>query len=308
MIQYLLGELPEQERHVLEEMCLADYSLFERMRAVERDLIDNYLRGRLPEDKNEKFTRYYLASPRRSREVAIASSFLKFVSDASTESQAERVSSRDESLSLKQSLLGHFRGWIPVWSLAAAGAVILLVGTWLVVETVRNRQQLAQERAALERREQELRAKVAEQQGQKEVPVRERERTEQPQTKSGVVPLFLTASLGRGGSRGIGLSRESPIRLVLAHDAKIVQLRLDPGNNEYPAYRVDLETEPGVKVYSQSRIKAGAARNGKAVTCNIPASRLASQVYRLKLGGIVAPSKPNEFDEIVEYFIKVERK
>ena len=44
---YLLGLLPEAEAEVLEEAYLGDPQVFERVRGVEDDLLDDYAGGRL---------------------------------------------------------------------------------------------------------------------------------------------------------------------------------------------------------------------------------------------------------------------
>src|SRR5215467_13366971 len=50
MIQYLLGQLSEDERAAVEELFFENDTYFEQLSALEDDLIDDYARGRLSVD------------------------------------------------------------------------------------------------------------------------------------------------------------------------------------------------------------------------------------------------------------------
>jgi hypothetical protein len=60
---YLLGLLPEDEAHALEEEYFARPEVLERVRAGEDDLLDDYAAGRLDPDERAAFEGRYLASP-----------------------------------------------------------------------------------------------------------------------------------------------------------------------------------------------------------------------------------------------------
>jgi hypothetical protein len=69
--RYLLGLLPEAEADSIEEAYLARPEVWERLRGVEDDLLDDHAAGRLSPGDKEAFEKRYLASaPLRERVVA----------------------------------------------------------------------------------------------------------------------------------------------------------------------------------------------------------------------------------------------
>jgi hypothetical protein len=70
--RYLLGELSEAEALSLEERYFADPEAFEQVWAVENELVDDYVAGRLGAEERDQFERHYLSSPRHRERVAAA--------------------------------------------------------------------------------------------------------------------------------------------------------------------------------------------------------------------------------------------
>ena len=70
--RYLLGELSEAEALSLEERYFAEPDVFEQVWAVENELVDDYVAGRLGTGERERFERAYLSSPRHRERVAVA--------------------------------------------------------------------------------------------------------------------------------------------------------------------------------------------------------------------------------------------
>lgn len=66
LIQYLLGDvLPDADQEEIEARCFANDSYFAQVLAVEDDLIDAYLQGRLSAAERSRFENSFLASSRR---------------------------------------------------------------------------------------------------------------------------------------------------------------------------------------------------------------------------------------------------
>src|ERR1041384_500283 len=65
MLEYLSGELSEDDQERIEEKLFADDRYFEQMVAEEDALIDDYVQGRLAAAKREKFERFLRSSVRR---------------------------------------------------------------------------------------------------------------------------------------------------------------------------------------------------------------------------------------------------
>src|SRR4029450_13874943 len=82
LVRYLLELLPDEDRDRLDEASIVDDELVSRLRVVEDDLVDSYVRGALTGELRDRFEARYMASPRRRERVRAASSFLGAVDRA----------------------------------------------------------------------------------------------------------------------------------------------------------------------------------------------------------------------------------
>ena len=78
-VHYLLGLLPEKDAERLDELSIGDEHIASRLCAVEHDLVDAYVRGRLLGNTLKRFESFYLATPRRREKVMIARGLLRIV-------------------------------------------------------------------------------------------------------------------------------------------------------------------------------------------------------------------------------------
>src|SRR5258705_26124 len=76
LVRYLLHLLPEEEADRLDEISISDDALAWRLREVENDLVDAYVRGALAGETLQRFESSYLSSERRREKVRFAGSFL----------------------------------------------------------------------------------------------------------------------------------------------------------------------------------------------------------------------------------------
>jgi hypothetical protein len=76
LTQYLLGELAEEETERLDEMSIVDDEVAWRLRSVENDLVDAYVRGKLSGETLERFKSSYLSTPQRRKRVILANALL----------------------------------------------------------------------------------------------------------------------------------------------------------------------------------------------------------------------------------------
>ncbi|HET8647449.1 MAG TPA: hypothetical protein VFO85_18265, partial [Vicinamibacteria bacterium] len=70
--RYLLGQLPEGQAELVEEGYLASPEVFQRVRGVEDDLLDDYAAGRLTAEDRAAFEARYLAAPALRQRVEAA--------------------------------------------------------------------------------------------------------------------------------------------------------------------------------------------------------------------------------------------
>jgi hypothetical protein len=114
--QYLLGVLPEEETERLEEESICDSAFFDRIEAVEQELIKAFLDKKLSLRDEAQFKSKYLSTPALRSKV-------RFAEDL-------RLLAR-EALSRKRPRKSGWFSWprITVPLLAGASAMALLIGT-----------------------------------------------------------------------------------------------------------------------------------------------------------------------------------
>lgn len=78
---YLLGNISEEAANRIDELTFTDDDFAARVGAIERDLIDEYLRKELDEETLRRFESYYLNSPLRRERVRLGSSINQYVAD-----------------------------------------------------------------------------------------------------------------------------------------------------------------------------------------------------------------------------------
>src|SRR5262245_44684608 len=84
LTSYLLGLLPDEEAQRLDQASIADDETASRLRVVENELVDAYVRGMLAGEQLERFESHYLVSARRRENVQFATGFLSAVERAAT--------------------------------------------------------------------------------------------------------------------------------------------------------------------------------------------------------------------------------
>jgi anti-sigma factor RsiW len=311
LIQYLLGQLPEAEQTRLEERFFADDAYFERLLAVEDDLIDDYVRGELSPHEHERFERAFLTTPERHQRVEFARALMRTVSEAPVRAAPAPARARPEPASGWPSLRAFLRRQNPAFqfAIAAAALIILVGGAWLMVEMTRLQTQLAQlqaERQAWQQQEQTLRQEVARararqdelaeqlQREQSERARLEQELAAQPPSR----PAFLSFVLSRV-ARDPGEAK----KLVIPSGPSSVQLQIDlEAGDDYPRYRAGLQTAEGHEIWSQDGLLARLTNWGKAVVLRLPANLLTPGDYELGLRGVAASGT---FVDIGYYYFSV---
>jgi hypothetical protein len=73
LVRYILGELSPVEADPLDERSVVDPDFFERLDAVENDLVDAYVRRELPPALQDRFRQRYVTSEARAEKLRFAS-------------------------------------------------------------------------------------------------------------------------------------------------------------------------------------------------------------------------------------------
>ena len=141
LVRYVLGLLPDEASERLDEASIADDEVAARLRTAETNLIDSYVRGELSGATLERFESYYLSSPRRRENVKLAADFLRAVDRSVARAEPVTWTTRMRSTGFAR--------------IAAAAALVIVVGGAFLFQSVRPRNQLARatsESEAVERR------------------------------------------------------------------------------------------------------------------------------------------------------------
>jgi len=297
-VDYLLGELSEDEQVRLEERFFRDSQLSDLISEVEDDLVDRYTRGELSDRQRRLFERRFLITARRQNKLVFARTLLR----AETERGSGSRQLRQTKVGWWTQLATFFVRSRPLLSYSlAAIAMLMLIGGWLAVsefrglrreasqinsariESERQNEQLRREAEDLRRRNDDLAATNQD---------LERERSEVEnqiktsanggsQNERSSIKSFLTFILSPGYR-----SAEGPKPLVLPNGLETVrlQLRLNPAD-EYSSYQVNLHSASGDVVRSWRNLHASALNGERVLVLSIPAARLKAGQYELSLSG-----------------------
>jgi hypothetical protein len=290
MKRYLLGRASPEERVDLENAYLADPTSFEELTEAENDLIDSYVRGKLPEQDKKEFEQQYLASPGRQARVQFASALI----DISQEPRPASVVQRSFPwpwFTLNQQI-PKLR-----WGLALSAATVILAIGWLKVTHDR------EIRASLPSPQRGILhspfAGTTPSNGQapkgKDASGTEIARTETPELAE------FTMKLTPGISRSIGAEAKT---FTLPRVGSIdLQLTLD--NDDYPAYGVVLETAEGKVIQRVGGLKSRVLSGNKVIDLRISSHLIRTGDYVVTLSGISAPT--NSEEEVEVYSFRVAR-
>ena len=290
LMRYLLGELSEDEQTALEEQYVADPRIFDTVAKVENDLVDDYVRGKLPPESRERFERMYLAHPHRRERVRFAEALLARVdaSDSSTvpgAAPAARIAWRSWADRLLR----------PKPALGFAFATLLLAsGVWLVFEARRTRQDAVQREAARtdqERRETETAARTGTGHGTADRPAAARP------------PAVVVLALEVGSVRAVDTA--SPTPLIIPPSATEVRLQLTMQERDYPTYRAILRRIGGAEILRRGPLTPEVAGTAATITLSVPATEFVPGDYMLTLEGATSGGA---FEDVSRSLIRADQR
>src|SRR5215213_406075 len=119
--RYLLGELPEEERELVEQRLMSDDDLYQRLLLAEDDLIDEYVSGALSDQDRAKFSRRFLHVPELRQDVKSMMALRKHALKTASQDTA-----RDSPAPPPLSLLDWFRKFFMRPAVGVAFAAALL--------------------------------------------------------------------------------------------------------------------------------------------------------------------------------------
>jgi hypothetical protein len=306
IVQYLMGELSEEEKARLEQQYFNDDGLFEQVLAVEGELLDDYARGEMTASERERFEARLQTSPRQRRKAAITRALVNYATESSSPVADERAAESGWR-SLFNPLRVHNRAALAALT---AAALVFAVGVLLLTfKSARLNEKIGSIQAEALMREQELQKQLAQRDARNEELANElqrerdqRELLEQEMAAThrstlGAVAFVLTPDLIRGG----GKSK----RLIIPQGANLVRLQIVASQDDFKSYSATLETVDGNRLWSGKAVKARLNGSGRLITLALPASLFGKGDYILALDGVNAVGA---VERVGEYYFNVDKK
>jgi hypothetical protein len=316
--RYLLGDIAEPYRELIEARLLTDPQYFNQLVRGEEELTDQYVRRDLSQAEREMFESHFVNGPERREDVAFALALHRYVS----------------SKAIGRPVAGGPRAWTafltdlsPRWRMArnaalACAALLLTVAVaWLLMETARLQRRLAEvaaERAESRRMEQELKRSLDEQRSRGEDLARQLEISRsrlaqidreiaglskaagERQTEAGVISLALFPGLGRDAS-----DNAQTRTAILSPGARRLRLELVTDHPGFTRYRAEVLTAEGDLVWSRDALRERSTRIGRAVVITLPVALLTKNSYLVTLSGAAAG---DSYARIGSYYFDITRK
>lgn len=289
MIAYLLDELDEKERARLEEAYFADDAEFDRLKAVETELIDSYVRGALKGDRRTRFEACYLAGPDLRERVELARVLARKADAAAAARPAPGRAWWQDVLA---------GGWWPrpvlVGVCATAALLLLAVYAWRVPTPAPTP---TATQASLDARPASpgSRATAERPLATGASPSTETTTATRAAKPSGAFALVLATGLARSADTGA--------TLTVPAGADTVRIRIDFTGDLQPAYRVIIRTAEGREAWQASDLSV-LQPGTRSVAVTVPSGALPKGDYILTL---TSGARGASSDPIAEYAFLVKR-
>jgi anti-sigma factor RsiW len=283
MVQYLLGQLSDEEQAELERLYLTDDALFEQLLAIEDELRDTYARGELSSADRQAFEQRLLIHPRQKEKQKFARTLRQYLAQEGT--PAGPLAHRDAKWKSLLRILGAEPRTVLIPALSTT-LVVLVIGSWWLV---RRSMQSSRNAPATASTASKLPGQANEPQPQTSFPAPERE----PST----VAFALTSGLIRGGVQ------ESSTLVI---PAGVSQVRLEAQvEGEYSSYEAVLQTAESKRIWRKGDLKAQVSSEGRRILLDVSSSLLPSGDYMLTLRGLPASGSP---EIVAEYAFRVSQR
>jgi hypothetical protein len=307
LARYLMGACSDAEKARVEEHLFGRGEVFERLCAVEEELIGRRLRGQLTGEAREQFDQAYAEPPRRDR-VLFARALTTVLSDGPAAAAAAATAGEPEPR-----ISWWARFWRrPEFQVALSAAALALVAgiafqSWRANGLRSSLVSLQSDNAALRQQREADRQRVAELEQRAAAVTSElnRERagraaSEAAQTAPGRVLTFALSS-------GLLRSARAPARLIVPPSTQELRLLLDlePGIDA-GRFRAELRDGQARVLWIQDILRpASRPETSAAVSMTLPAAILRNGEYEVVL---LSTADGGRFDETARYYFDVVKK
>jgi hypothetical protein len=294
LTRFLLDEVDERERAVVEDRLLSETVFYEQMLEREAELTDAYVRGELSHDERKRFEKSFFASRDRRKRVEFAEGLAESATLLQREESAKPASAITAAGSPSKSWLASFFTQRPAisYALAAAALVVLGVAIWFSVERMRAPVQPQRARTEGDPSPKPGQQDSAGASGQEEKLPTAREAAsptpsqtpERDAARDRAVFAAITLMPGavRDGAAGANL--------LVPRGATHLRVRLQLEEDKYRNYQAVVSTPEGRKVWAGSAPK-DREKDALFVTLTMPAALLARGDYVIELAGAAADGR-----------------
>lgn len=320
-IQYLLGNLSEEDRNRLEERYFLDDAAFEELELAEDELIDRYVRSELSSQEENQFEKL-LESPRLAERVEVARLLAKRTTPLphkQTVVAAPETSDRQlepAPVDWWQRLFGPAAA-IPSFRPAFAMSLILLLATttafvfvWIKLRA--ESQRLAQEqqqREDLRRQIEEQKVRYSELEAKLDKTQQEKEEQselaktyqellaeeQQRSVPAVTLPIFLNPG---GGGRGPAGEVVKEITLPRGVRRVGFNVNVTHGDNDYRLYNASVRNIDSEKpIGTKTSLKPISQGGRKYITIELDATVLRTGTYNVHVDGVTASGQIDNFDD-----------
>jgi cell division protein FtsL len=274
--QYLLGEMPKEERSRFEDQYLTDAEMFEELVNTENELVDSFARGSLSEFEKRQFEQNYCVSRERRDKVEFAKALAQVV-------QHELRTSAPNKFSLLESFLAFFRVLDAKlqWALVVVAALLIAGVVGLALQDYGLRGELHQARTdqeQLRKEEDGLRKQIAEFKNHNQ-PIPESEQGNQVARLG--PPPDLTFNLTPGTERSSTVLQKD----FVIPPSPWIRLEMPLYRDEYRNYEAVLLNAELQEVLRGKDLKSRPVRAGTAVIWRLPSNSFKSADYVVQLNG-----------------------
>ena len=129
LIRYLVGLLDDEASERLDELSIGDDQFASRLRAVENDLVDAYVRDELSAEIRDRFESRYLSTAAGRHKIRLAEALLTH----QTRQSPSVATPADRGIATGSKL----RAWVTPWAMAAVAVLLVAAAGYLVAGRTR---------------------------------------------------------------------------------------------------------------------------------------------------------------------------
>ena len=280
LVRYLVGALPAEEADRLDQLSIAHDDFAWRLREIENDLVDSYVRSELSGETLARFKAFYMTTGKRRQKVQFAEGLRQFEATNATAGETADKLSKSRA---------PFWGTFPSPGIGLqfgllAALVMLLVAGFLLIENAHLRREVRNARAQYESIDQHARDLENELKQQRTASTEAQKKPEPSDRPTADIGRLKTVSLLLPPpTRGLSL-----LQTVTVHPhTDLVILLLTLESADFPRYRVAVKDPATNEVVWQSfELDASSAGDRKVVSAGLRANLLKARNYIAEVAGL----------------------